>query len=37
MINYSRKNSFGLLVTPNITKEASGFLYWDDGDSLSKY
>lgn len=36
-LNYSRKNPFGLLVAPNKNKEAFGYLYWDDGDSLSKY
>ncbi|VVC33074.1 Hypothetical protein CINCED_3A013653 [Cinara cedri] len=31
----SRKNPFGLLVAPNKNKEAFGYLYWDDGDSLN--
>lgn len=35
-LNYSRKNPFGLLIAPNKTNEAFGYLFWDDGDSLSK-
>jgi len=31
----SRKNSFGLLIAPNKFKEAFGYLFWDDGDSLN--
>ncbi|CAI6349419.1 unnamed protein product [Macrosiphum euphorbiae] len=31
----SRKNTFGLLITPNKFKEAFGYLFWDDGDSLN--
>lgn len=34
---FSRKNPFGLLVAPNKNNEAFGYLFWDDGDSLSKY
>ncbi|XP_050537143.1 lysosomal alpha-glucosidase-like [Daktulosphaira vitifoliae] len=30
----SRKNPFGLIVTPDKSNEASGYLFWDDGDSL---
>lgn len=37
MLNYSRKNPFGLLIAPNENREAFGFIFWDDGDSLSKY
>ncbi|GFV46113.1 lysosomal alpha-glucosidase [Trichonephila clavipes] len=33
----SRKNAFDLLVTLNENQEATGELYWDDGDSLDTY
>lgn len=33
----SRTNDFELLVALDKDGYATGFLYWDDGDSLSKY
>jgi len=33
----SRTNDFELLVALDMDGHATGFLYWDDGDSLSKY
>jgi len=33
----SRKNPVELLVVPDKEGAASGFMFWDDGDSLSKY
>ncbi|GIY07361.1 lysosomal alpha-glucosidase [Caerostris extrusa] len=33
----SRKNAFDLLVAFNENQEATGVLYWDDGDSLDTY
>jgi hypothetical protein len=33
----SRTNDFELLAALDKDGHASGFLYWDDGDSLSKY
>ena len=36
LIFYSRKNPVELLVIPNNEGAASGYMYWDDGDSLSK-
>ena len=34
---HSRTNDFELLVALDKDGIATGFLYWDDGDSLSKY
>jgi hypothetical protein len=36
LIFCSRKNPVELLVIPNNEGAASGYMYWDDGDSLSK-
>ncbi|GIY60678.1 hypothetical protein CEXT_74121, partial [Caerostris extrusa] len=33
----SRKNAFDLLIAFNENQEATGVLYWDDGDSLDTY
>lgn len=33
---YSRQNPFSLIIAPDEQGEASGCLFWDDGDSIGK-
>lgn len=34
---YSRLNPFGLIIALDEHGEASGSLYWDDGDSIGEF